>query len=252
MTIRYKGATREGETSFRDPVSEVDHRVESLIRLRLAERFPQHDVIGEEIDERPGRDHDFVWAVDPIDGTTNFINGFPLFSASIGVLFRGKPMVGALWCSTSHTLTAGVYHARRGGRLYFNEDPVEVVANPGVRRRLAGMPGGASGAFPWEMRKTGSAAIECAFVAAGLLGVSYIASPNLWDVAGGVALVEAAGGEARMKVEDGWRPAHFGPLGTEKPGGFDIARWRRPLVVGEPEAVDLLCRNLVSSADARS
>jgi hypothetical protein len=97
-------------------VSEVDRATEILVRARLAERFPQHDIIGEELDERPGRGADFVWAVDPIDGTANFINGFPLFAASIGLLYRGYPLVGAIWCSTSHTLQSGVYHAHCGPR----------------------------------------------------------------------------------------------------------------------------------------
>ena len=77
LEVRYKGVPGDTPT-FRDPVSEVDSEVEVLIRARLADRFPEHDILGEEMDERPGRDHDFVWAVDPIDGTTNFVNGFPL------------------------------------------------------------------------------------------------------------------------------------------------------------------------------
>ena len=99
FTVRYKTGAAGGLSSLRDPVSEIDRRVETLIRARLAERFPAHDVIGEEMEERPGRDQDCVWAVDPIDGTTNFVNGFPMFAASIGVLHRGVPVAGAVWCS---------------------------------------------------------------------------------------------------------------------------------------------------------
>ncbi|HVQ80474.1 MAG TPA: inositol monophosphatase family protein [Pseudolabrys sp.] len=91
--MRYKGESPEN-TLWRDPVSEIDQRVETLIRGRVAERFPGHDVIGEEMIERPGRPHDCVWTVDPIDGTTNFVNGFPMFAASIGVLRRGRPLWG--------------------------------------------------------------------------------------------------------------------------------------------------------------
>src|SRR4051812_29585444 len=98
LAVRYKTRSPD-EVSWRDPVSEIDHRVETLIRARLAERYPNHDIIGEEIEERPGRDAEFVWAVDPIDGTSNFVNGFPLFAASIGVLHKGRPIVGAIWCA---------------------------------------------------------------------------------------------------------------------------------------------------------
>ena len=139
LAVRYKGAP-EQEQRWRDPVSEVDGRVEQLIRARLAERFPGHDILGEESEERPGRGHDFIWAVDPIDGTTNFINGFPAFAASIGVLHKGQPIVGALWCASTHALRAGVYHAHRGGPLHFDDEPLKREHNPDIRRRLAGEP----------------------------------------------------------------------------------------------------------------
>lgn len=226
MAVSYKGDA----ALLKDPVSEVDGRVEAMIRLRLAEAFPGHDIIGEEMDERPGRGHDWVWAVDPIDGTANFVNGFPLFASSVGVLFRGRPVAGALWCSTSHRLTPGVYHAREGGALRFEGEPVARTVNSGVRRRLAGEPEATRGG-DWEIRKTGSAAIECALVAAGMLEVARFAAPNLWDVAGGVALVRAAGGTV-LEQWEGWRP-----LESFASGDADLAAWRRPLAIGPAEAV---------------
>lgn len=236
LAVRYKGAGAE-ETAPRDPVSEVDHRVEELVRDRLAERFPGHDIIGEELDEHRGTSRDIVWVIDPIDGTTNFINGFPLFAASIGILHLGRPVVGALWCSTSHALRAGVYHARAGGPLSFDEAPLEVRRNVAVRRRLAGDPVGQEHeAWPWDARKTGSAAIECAFVAAGLLRAARLARPNVWDVAGGIALVQAGGGVVHTRGEGGWR--RFESFGSET----EIRSWRQPLALGDREAVDLIAR----------
>ena len=137
IAVRYKGESPE-KTLWRDPVSEIDQRVEGLIRVRVAERFPSHDVIGEEMVERLGRTHDYVWTVDPIDGTTNFVNGFPMFAASIGVLRRGRPVVGAVWCSTGHALRPGVYHACVGSKLRFEDNDVTPKLNPAVRRRRAG------------------------------------------------------------------------------------------------------------------
>tara|TARA_R100000365_G_C2694894_1_gene35436 strand:- start:46 stop:471 length:426 start_codon:yes stop_codon:yes gene_type:complete len=107
LAVRYKGEADKRE-ALRDPVSEIDEEIEVLIRERVASFFPGQDVLGEESEERPGRDHDIVWTIDPIDGTANFVNGFPLFAASIGVLNRGVPVVGAVWCSTSHALRSGV------------------------------------------------------------------------------------------------------------------------------------------------
>jgi myo-inositol-1(or 4)-monophosphatase len=238
LSIKYKSdsaAKENAEPAYRDPVSEVDHRVEVLLRARIAERFPGHDIIGEEINDRPGdRPYaEFVWAVDPIDGTANFINGFPLFAASIGVLWHGRPVVGAVWCSTSHALRSGVYHGRVGAPLHFDEVPIDLKVNPGVQRRLAGDPGGGKNfGFLWDTRKTGSAAIECAFVAAGLLRVSRFEAPNVWDVAGGLALVRAAELDVRTIEKGAWRllEVFSGPDG-------DIRRWRQPLIIGDAPAV---------------
>jgi myo-inositol-1(or 4)-monophosphatase len=229
MAVKYKGSD-ETIALMRDPVSEVDSRVESMIRSHLAKHFPDHGIIGEEMAFQPGLDSDVIWAVDPIDGTSNFINGFPLFASSVGVLYRGVPVVGALWCSTSHLLRPGVYHSGGAGGLRFDGEQVSRMPNPAVRKRLAGDPHGQSGVGPWDGRKTGSAAIECAFVAAGLLQVARFATPNIWDVAGGIAL--ACGSGARVfQMENGdWAP--FTSFGNQVP---QMAQWRCPLILGTPE-----------------
>jgi myo-inositol-1(or 4)-monophosphatase len=241
LAVRYKTAATD-DALWRDPVSEVDQRVEKLMRERLAEQFPEHDIIGEEFNERPGRDHDFVWAVDPIDGTTNFVNGFPMFAASIGVLHKGRPVVGALWCSVSHALRAGVYHASAGGKLRFDGADVTPKVNPEVRRRLAGVPELTGADASWETRKTGSAALECAMVAAGLLQAARFASPNIWDVAGGIALVETAGGVVRQCSGGAdWTPMYRFEPGKGADDKPDLRYWRRAIVVGRPDAVEKMC-----------
>ncbi|CAN5138847.1 hypothetical protein BH09PSE6_BH09PSE6_15660 [soil metagenome] len=237
LSVKYKSLDEIDPELLRDPVSEIDGRVESMIRLRLAERFPGHDIIGEEMDERPGIGHDFTWAVDPIDGTTNFINGFPMFASSVGVLFRGRPVVGALWCSSTHTLRAGVYHAGAGQGLRFDGMPVERTANPAVRRRLAGEPHAVNAVdVPWDTRKTGSASLECAFVAIGLLRVARFESPNLWDVAGGVALAKAAGASVLERRDGQWRDLEAFDADP------DLSAWRRPMILGDATAVDLMAK----------
>ena len=230
FSVRYKtGAGQGDDLLFRDPVSEVDQRVESLIRLRLAELYPDHGIIGEEMEDHPAGPDSPVWAIDPVDGTTNFVNGLPLFAASIGLLHRGWPVIGAVWCSTSHALRSGVYHACGRGPLSFDGAKLEVGPNPAVRRRLSGEPRPTQAGAARETRKTGSAAIECAFVAAGLLEVARFERPNVWDVAGGLCLVTAAGGTAftLSDQERGW----------ERFTGFgdDPCSWHGQLVIG-PEA----------------
>lgn len=240
LAVRYKPG--EDPLSLRDPVSEVDTRVEDLIRTRVAEAFPEHEVLGEEVDDARAYGAGFIWAIDPIDGTTNFVNGFPLFAGSIGILHGGRPVVGAVWTSTSHALRPGVYHAREGGPLMFDTDTIRPSPNAAVKRRLVGSPGlGNREDIPADLRRTGSAALECAFVAAGLMQAAWFASPNVWDIAGGLVLVRAAGGEVRQRGVEGWAPfSAFDP--PEGSGGApDLRSWRRAVAIGDASLVASIC-----------
>ncbi len=249
LTIRYKevGTAKLAKAiaaggMWRDPVSEVDQAVEQMIRARVGKTFPDHDILGEEVDTALLHESDFIWAIDPIDGTANFINGFPLFAASIGVLYRGVPVVGAVWCSASHALYAGTYHARESGELCFDGEPLLVNINPAIKRRLAGSPhAGSSGDFPWDTRQTGSAALECAFVAAGLMRVARFERPNIWDVAGGIALLRASGAEIKIFDDGHWQDfKRFEPSASPPDGPALMRNWRRPLLLGDAEGVALL------------
>ena len=237
LAVRYKTLGVEEAAVYRDPVSEIDHAVERLIRERLSDRFPDHGIVGEEDDPVRIGSSDFVWIIDPVDGTANFVNGYPLFAASIGVAFRGQPVVGAVWCSASHALRPGVYHARTGGLLCFDEQPIAAVDRQQVRRRIVGLPRVPVGLdVGFEARQSGSAAVECAFVAAGLLAGARFEAPNAWDVAGGIPLLAAANAEVRTRTADGqWQAfAGFGDVGGASPP------WRQPLVIGDSGVTDAL------------
>ncbi len=160
------------------------------------------------------------------------------------MLYRHVPVAGAVWCSASHALRAGVYHAASGGKLHFDREAIDHVGNPAVRRWLAGEPEATTReGLPWDVRKTGSAAIECAFVAAGLLRVARFERPNVWDVAGGLALVRATGGVVLCRDEEGWTDFERfeAVVHAERPFA-DLRHWRRPLILGEREAAALLAQ----------
>jgi myo-inositol-1(or 4)-monophosphatase len=238
LHVRYKSGA-DSDATWSDPVSEVDNRIEQLIRARLSERFPSHIVLGEEFDIATAQRSEFVWAIDPIDGTANFVNGFPMFAASIGVLQNGHPLVGAVWCSVSHALRAGVYHGHRGGDLRFDGDTVVPSHSPSVRRRLVGLPEfAATQEGIWDMRKTGSAALECAFVAAGLLEAAMFRSPNLWDVAAGLALVRASDGHVLTLKGSSWVPFKRFEMPRSR-GVSNLRNWRQPIAIGRLDEADL-------------
>jgi myo-inositol-1(or 4)-monophosphatase len=241
ITVEYKREARGGDQPT-NPVSEVDRAVEELVRERIGERFPSHGIIGEEVDLHPDPAQEFVWVIDPVDGTTNFVNGFPLFCASIGVVHRGRPVAGAIWCSTSHELRAGVYHARRGSVLRFEGHEVPAGRpSVGVRRRLLAAPGGSPGRFSnWDTRVTGSAALECAFVSAGIFVGAVFWNPSLWDIAAGVVLAEAAGVGQWVQVKDGWQPLDRfeAPASVREDRTPTLRDWHRPLALGGPEVME--------------
>ncbi len=254
VTVEYKPDAR-GKDSTNDPVSEVDRAVEALVRQCVAERFPSHAVIGEEVDTHPDAAAEVVWVIDPIDGTANFINGFPLFAVSIGVLHRGVPIAAAIWCGSTHLLGPGVYHARAGGALHL--DGVEVPRERGteVKRALAAAPGGAPGGTKeWEHRVTGSIAIEAALVAAGVFTSATFWAPRIWDVAAAALLVQAAGREVWVRSGGQWQPFErfempartpprrpaSGAASTDPPPEPTLRDWRQAVLIGTTAATTLI------------
>jgi myo-inositol-1(or 4)-monophosphatase len=255
LQVDYKppaGAKPGAKEQHHDPVSEVDHAVEALLRERITAEFPAHLVLGEEVDSHPDTDAAWVWVVDPVDGTANFVNGFPLFAVSVGVLHLGRPVVGAVWCATTQALRAGVYHAREGGRLFLDGAPVAAERATKVKRALAAAPGGAAGGTRmWDHRVTGSMAIEAAYVAAGIFASAPFWSPKIWDIAGGIPLIRAAGREVWLRDGAGWTPfERFTPpehlprrrnASPEEAARVPSLRdWRGSVIVGTAEATQAM------------
>ncbi len=241
ILVEYKDDAK-GKENTADPVSEVDRAVEALLRSRVAVEFPSHVVIGEEDATLPEPDTEFVWVLDPVDGTANFVNGFPLFAVSIGVLQHGRPVVGAVWCATTHALNHGVYHAYEGGPLRLDGREVRPERATQVKRALAAAPGGSSaGTKAWDHRVTGSMAIEGAYVAAGVFVAAPFWVPKIWDVAAAVVLVRAAGREAWTRDGAGWKPFERFEAPARLPAHVKEQRlpsvrdWRGAIIVGTAE-----------------
>ena len=248
LEIEYKDKQRS------DPVTEVDREIEGLVREAVTRDFPAHGLLGEEgSDSGPDRT-DYIWIVDPLDGTSNFINGLTTFACSIGVLWRGLPVAAALFLPTSRHLEPGVYHARLGGGAHFNDQPFSfrlLDARPAAR--LSGLPGGTGGVTGPKGRRfgiartLGSMAAEIAYTAEGTLQMSLLEGGKIWDVVGGVALCLEAG--AAAYVRDGksspWRPLErFAGSDAEPPSTAQLRTWNQGLVVGAPEVLPKLVRDL--------
>lgn len=250
LIVEYK------DRGHQSPVTDADRDAERFLRDGITARFPDHGVLGEEGTEpRPGSA--YVWVVDPLDGTTNFVNGLPLWCVSVGVLWYGRPVAGAIFTPSGPTATQAVLRARLGGGAHLNDIPVRVMPEPEpTRKRLASLP-----AHYWrdlhfrtrgpkdlgEARTLGSIALEMALVAAGTLQYGIFWGPKIWDVAAGVVIVREAGGVALSRSGRGrpWLDLHaFAPAAGKHGAAPSLRGWHGSILAGSPPATHLIADDI--------
>jgi len=193
------------KSSHSDPVTAVDRDSENLIVDALATRRPDDGLLGEEGSERGGTTG-LRWVIDPLDGTVNYVYGFPSHAVSIAVEHEGAPVVAVV----HDTALGDVYSARRGGGAQRNGEPIGVSAADVLATTLLGTGFGydadqrrRQGAVLAQLlpqvrdvRRAGSCAVDLAWTAMGRLDAFYETGPNRWDVSAGLLLVREAGGVA--------------------------------------------------------
>lgn len=245
-----------------DLVTDVDRASQKLVASLTVDKFPGHMLLGEEDapeNELPAAE--FVWAVDPVDGTTNFVNGLPIHAVSIGVLHRGVPVAGAVWVPWPHSGAAGqVFHARAGGGAWFGSRRLAIVdpANGApVNGRLSSVPGGLRWAYRvgkplkrgiGEPRVGGSTAYETAMVAAGVFQFSVSGGGSrVWDYAATSLLVKEAGGavywlnpEGCFIPFSGWSQDYSNNLQTS----LRLRRWSGPMLMAAPIVAAFVAANV--------
>jgi myo-inositol-1(or 4)-monophosphatase len=196
VKIEYKGDV--------DLVTIADRKSEALILERIRARFPTHDVMGEE-GTRIETGSDYKWYVDPLDGTTNFAHGYPVFCISLAIEHRGKRVAGVIYDPTRDEM----FVAELGGGARLNGEAMHVSATSNLGECLIGT------GFPSQkrhknpniyfyhqltlrshgVRRAGSAALDLCNVAAGRYDGFWEFNLNPWDTAAGVLMVEEAGGK---------------------------------------------------------
>jgi myo-inositol-1(or 4)-monophosphatase len=193
--------TSKGRNDF---VSEVDHAAEAEIIKLIRKNYPNHAFLAEE-SGRSG-DSDTVWIIDPLDGTTNFLHGFPTFAVSIACQIRGKLAHGVVYDPISQE----IFSATRGGGAHLDNRRIRVSKQRGLEGSLIGT------GFPYRantkyldsyllmlravmenaagVRRPGSAALDMAYVAAGRTDAFWEIGLSPWDTAAGTLLIQEAGG----------------------------------------------------------
>jgi myo-inositol-1(or 4)-monophosphatase len=197
VKTEYKG------TGTVDVVTDADRASEKLIVESLSQSFPAHGIIGEE-GSRSHLSGEFLWYVDPLDGTTNFAHGFPTFCVSLGLVRNGELIAGVVFDPTRNELFA----AEQGAGATLNGQPIHVSRVTHLGESLVGT------GFPSKkrhlnpnihfyhqltlkshgVRRAGSAALDLTCVAAGRYDGYWEFNLNPWDTSAGVLLVQEAGG----------------------------------------------------------
>ena len=199
-------AVRISQKQINDFVTEVDHASEQAIIDTLLTAYPGHGILAEESGSQHGsKTSDYVWIIDPLDGTTNFIHGFPVYCVSIALAVKGKVEHAVVYDPTRNDL----FTATRGRGAFLNERRIRVSKRTRLGECLI------STGFPFRpgdnfkaymammsdvmqraagLRRPGAAALDLAYVAAGFTDGFFETGLSIWDVAAGSLLVTEAGG----------------------------------------------------------
>ena len=199
-------AVRVSQKQINDYVTEVDQASEATIIETLLTAYPGHGILAEESGRQHGaKNSEHVWIIDPLDGTTNFIHGFPVYCISIALSVRGRIEHGVVYGPTRNDL----FTATRGRGAFMNDRRMRVSKRTRLSECLLGT------GFPYRpgddfagymkmmaevmqhthgLRRPGAAALDLAYVAAGFTDGFFETGLSIWDVAAGSLLVTEAGG----------------------------------------------------------
>lgn len=217
---RYLGRVASDQWSEKgaaDFVTHVDREAEARILETINRRYPEHSVMAEESATAPVT-AEWLWVVDPLDGTTNFLHQYPVYCASVAVLHHGAPVAGAVVSAP----TGEEWAAAKGGGAFRNGQRIHISENDRIGRALIGT------GFPFKMphliqsylqqfhrviesvsdiRRSGSAALDLCHVASGFLDGFWELDLRPWDYAAGVLMIEEAGGVVSGLFDAGTRTA---------------------------------------------
>jgi myo-inositol-1(or 4)-monophosphatase len=192
--------------SHNDFVTEVDRAAEEAIIATILEAYPGHGILAEESGRAQGAKHsDYVWIIDPLDGTTNFIHGFPVYAVSIALTFRGQVQQAVVYDPTRNDL----FYASKGKGAFLNDRRIRVSKRTRMLEALIGT------GFPFRkgdnfqrymrmfedvmvqcagLRRPGAASLDLCYVAAGYYDGFFETGLSPWDVAAGALIITEAGG----------------------------------------------------------
>jgi myo-inositol-1(or 4)-monophosphatase len=255
--------SQKGDKPGKDLVTDVDKNSQELIARIMAETCPGHLLLGEE--DPPDPDNvpaatDWMWIVDPIDGTTNFINSSLIHAVSVAALFRGVPVAAAMWIPWSNDEGHLLMHARKGQGAWIGDTKMSAYPATPTGVPIAGVHSAAPRWFRrvfevekplegnlGEFRDGGSACYELFMVARGSMQYAITGPAWTWDFAAGTLLTREAGGKVvsldsngKFTEFDGWGSDFANDSATYT----NLRKWKALLLSGAPDTVDFVAANL--------
>jgi len=204
VLLQWIGRFAVREKGPSDLVTEADTEAQRVVRNTLLGRFPQHDVVGEEDEAVRQGNAEYCWFIDPLDGTTNYVHQVPHYAVSVGLAHRGRVIAGAVFDPVSKEC----FTAASGEGAYLNGEKLQTSQVVQLPQALvaASFPAKVEPSSPeidqffaailacQGVRRTGSAALNLCYVAAGRFDGFWAMGTKAWDVAAGSLIVEEAGG----------------------------------------------------------
>lgn len=226
LLMRYYGKVVDYQIrDMKGILTKADLESDEYIREQIDLHYPDHNILSEELDEK-SLNADHTWIVDPLDGTTNFLKGNPVFSVSIALAFRNQPIVGVVYNPYNNEL----FFAEAGQGAYLNSHPIHVsnvdrlgraivclganFSDPAGQRRGLDLLQRYAPPASFRLRVNESSALSLCYVAAGRFDAFVDPDVNPWDVAAGGLLVKEAGGAIDDFAKQPWDPFAHGILAS--------------------------------------
>ena len=194
ILIRDFGELEKLQVSPKGPsdfVTNSDKKVEKIIIEELTKSRKKFSILSEEIGEINNSDKDNIWIIDPIDGTTNFLHGVPHFAISIALQSNDEIISGLVFDPIKNE----IFYAEKNNGAFFNNQRIRVSKKKKIEECLFGTGGKNEINFNLNTRKSGSAALDMAYVGAGRYDGYFQKNLNIWDIAAGIIIVKEAGGK---------------------------------------------------------
>ena len=191
--IRDFGEIEKLQVSVKGPsnfVSNADTKAEKIIIEELMKAKKNYSIISEEDGSKINSDSENVWIIDPIDGTSNFLHGIPHFAISIALKSNNEIISGLIY----DPIKDEMFYAEKNNGAFFNNQRIKVSKKKEIENCLFATGGKEKVISDFITRKTGSAALDMAYVAAGRYDGYFQNNLNLWDVAAGIIIIKEAGG----------------------------------------------------------